>query len=244
MIEGLKRAGRGLIAVAAIAVTPAWAAGSGQPDGDLRSADPLDLYGPAIDFDVFRKGNRVGFHHVRFERFGDELRVSTTFRVEVGLLFFTAYRYVYRSDSLWRDGRLMQLRATVNDNGKRSRVEVAHTGSAITIRAGDAGAAFDGTLYPTNHWNSGVLGQTRVLNTLTGRINDVRIVPQGREAVHTERGRIMATRYAYTGELDATVWYDDAGRWVKLRFAGRDGAVIEYRCRRCQGTISPEAANG
>ena len=46
---------------------------------------------------------------------------------------------------------------------------------------------------------------------------------------------MAATRYAYSGDLKADVWYDDAGRWVKLRFRGRDGSVIEYVCRRCQG---------
>ena len=44
-----------------------------------------------------------------------------------------------------------------------------------------------------------------------------------------------ATRYAYTGDLDNEVWYDDVGRWVKMRFKGRDGSTIDYVCRRCQG---------
>ena len=90
-------------------------------------------------------------------------------------------------------------------------------------------------LFPTNHWNPEVLRQTRVLNTLTGRINRVRIEPQAQETVATEHGDVPATRYAYTGELETEVWYDDAGRWVKMRFKGRDGSTIEYVCRRCQG---------
>ncbi len=237
-------AGRFLVAAVALCLVPVSAVAAEQRDGFPRDSDPLALYGPKIEFDVYRKGARVGFHRVRFERIGDELRVSNTFEVEVGLLFFTAFRYLYQSDSRWRDGRLVYLRATVDDNGKRTLVEAAHDGARITIRAGDARAAFAGTLYPTNHWNSAVLGETRVINTLTGRINEVRILPQGRETVATERGRIMAIRYAYTGELDAAVWYDDAGRWVKLRFLGRDGSVIEYVCRRCQGGIGPQAANG
>ena len=81
-----------------------------------------------------------------------------------------------------------------------------------------------------------MLGQKRVLNTLTGNVNNVTLVAKGREAIATERGDVVATRYAYTGDLvDTEVWYDDAGRWVKLRFMGRDGTPIEYACRRCQG---------
>ena len=53
--------------------------------------------------------------------------------------------------------------------------------------------------------------------------------------VATERGPVMATRYAYSGELQTEVWYDECGRWVKMRFAGRDGSIIDYVCRQCQG---------
>jgi hypothetical protein len=70
---------------------------------------------------------------------------------------------------------------------------------------------------------------------LTGRLDKVRIEPREREPIATERGAVMATRYAYTGALSVEVWYDDAGRWVKLQFTGRDGSTIDYVCRRCQG---------
>ena len=57
----------------------------------------------------------------------------------------------------------------------------------------------------------------------------------GSETVMTENGPVTATRYRYSGELETEVWYDDAGRWVKLRFKGREGTPIAYKCRRCQG---------
>ena len=43
-----------------------------------------------------------------------------------------------------------------------------------------------------------------------------------------------ATRYRYSGELEQTeVWYDDEGRWLRLRFPGGDGLPIDFICRRC-----------
>ena len=160
------------------------------------------------------------------------------------MLFFTAFRYLYESEGRWRHGRLHSLNATVSDNGKPSFIEAAREGARMSIRTGDTNFATDNTLFPTNHWNAGVLPQSRVLNTLTGRINNVSIEPRGRETVRTERGEVVATRHVYSGELEAEVWYDDAGRWVKLRFKGRDGSTIEYVCRRCQGHIGAQARNG
>jgi hypothetical protein len=51
----------------------------------------------------------------------------------------------------------------------------------------------------------------------------------------TGNGPVTATRYRYSGELETEAWYDDAGRRVKLRFKGRDGTPIAYKCRPGQG---------
>ncbi|NJO35232.1 MAG: hypothetical protein HC869_21160 [Rhodospirillales bacterium] len=198
--------------------------------------DPVSLYGSEILFDVYRNGDIVGFHSVRFSSSGPDLTVQSKFQLQIDFWFLTAFRYVYRSEERWRQEQLEGLNAMIDDNGKASALDVAREGSQLRIKS----AADDFTtytpLFPTTHWNAGVLKQTRVLNTLTGRINQVRIEPGARQTVMTERGAIPATRYAYSGELETEVWYDDAGRWVKMRFEGRDSSMIEYVCRRCQGT--------
>ena len=76
---------------------------------------------------------------------------------------------------------------------------------------------------------------SKVLNTLTGKMNNVRIEARGQEYVPTEGGDVKAMRYAYTGELETEVWYDQEDRWVKMRFVGKDGVSIDYVCRKCQG---------
>ena len=75
-----------------------------------------------------------------------------------------------------------------------------------------------------------------MLNTLTGQINNVNIKLLGNDDVITENGKIKANYYRYTGDLNTEVWYDADSRWVKMRFEGKDGSKIEYRCIRCQGS--------
>jgi len=199
--------------------------------------DPLTLYGDEIYFDVYRHGNRVGFHRVQLDAGDDGVIVQSTFKLQIDILFFTAYRYHYRSEGLWRDGELVRLDASVDDDGAVSSVEAVRDGERMTIIGADGRFNTKAPLYPTNHWNAAVLRETTVLNTLTGQVNEVRIEPRAREAVDTELGSISATRYAYTGDLDTEVWYDDKGRWVKMRFKGRDGSTIDYVCRRCLGAV-------
>ena len=214
------------------------ASGAATADTGVRTAtavDPFSLYGREIYFDVYREGDKVGFHRAQFSRKGEDLIVKTEFQLQIDVLFFTAYRYVYRSESRWRNGQLENLRAAVDDDGTTSFVVASRDSGRIKIENPEGTVAADAPLYPTNHWNAAVLSQSRVLNTLTGRVNDVRIVPQRREAVSTERGNVSATHHLYTGDLATEVWYDDDGRWVKMRFKARDGSTIEYVCRRCQG---------
>jgi hypothetical protein len=227
--------GRWLFVSAAIIFLPVCDAAAGGLELPDRAGDSLSLYGPVIEFDVIRKGDKVGFHQVRFERADEDLVVSSTFQIKIKVLFVTAFQYLYQSEGRWRQGQLVSLKADVNDGGKSMSVEAIRQGGRVAVTNAGGHFAVDAPLFPTNHWNAAVLPETQVLNTLTGRINNVRIEPRGREEVSTEWGDITATRYAYTGDLAAEVWYDDVGRWVKMRFKGRDGSVIEYVCRRCQG---------
>jgi len=203
--------------------------------GALATADPLDLYGDAVRFDIVRKGRTVGSHEVTFRRVGAAIETRSEVRIAIDVLIFKAFRYRYDSDARWEDGQLRQLSVDVDDNGKRTQLAAAVEENAISGTLNGAAFTAEAPLYPTEHWNAGVLPQRRVLNTLTGKVNNVVIEPGAREYIATERGQVPATYYRYTGELMAELWYDDEGRWVKMRFKGRDGSVIEYICRRCQG---------
>lgn len=229
-----------LLAIAGLFL-PSIPAGASHVAPATKHAGPLSLYGDEIYFDVYREGDKVGFHRVRLVESEGSLLVRSTFELKIDFLFFTAFRYLYRSESRWRKGVLESLKATVDDDGALLSLESVREGAHMKITNPEGRFTANSPLFPTNHWNAAVLRENRVLNTLTGKINNVRIVPRAREPVVTEQGRVPATRYAYTGDLDTEVWYDDAGRWVKMRFKGEDGSTIEYVCRRCQGAVARTA---
>jgi hypothetical protein len=197
--------------------------------------NPIVLYGDEIAFDVFRGDERVGTHTVRFSREGEDLIVNSRFEIKIDVLFFTVYRFLYHSDAIWRDGALYALNAEVDDNSEVFWLKAKRHGGVTDIQSTFRNAVYEGTVFPTNHWNARVLRETRVLNTLTGLMNNVSIEARGREVVQTERGKIEANRFSYLGDLETEVWYDDWGRWVKMQFASRDGTKIDYVCKRCQG---------
>lgn len=196
--------------------------------------DPLSLYGEEIAFDVFREGEKIGRHTVAFSRISPrDLSVTARFELKITFLSIPFYEFLYRSSALWRDGRLKTLNAHIDDDGQILTVRASTKGQALSILGSNGPVEWIGTLYPTNHWNARVLSQRHVLNTLNGEISRVEIAAQSRERIQAEGTWVEATRYQYSGEIDTTVWYDDAGRWVKMRFPAKGGSVIEYQCTRC-----------
>ncbi|MEM9683515.1 MAG: DUF6134 family protein, partial [Pseudomonadota bacterium] len=196
----------------------------------IANANPMALYGSEILFDVYRNGDKVGFHRVRFAEDKDALVARSLFQIDFKLLFFLPYRYAYKSEARWRNGALVRLSADVDDDGDLFTLSAIRKGDLFEINTSDRRFTAKAPVFPTNHWNAAVIGETRVLNTVTGSINKVRIEATTRERVATELGDVEATRYSYSGDLRTTVWYDDQGRWVKKRFRGSDGSDIDYVC--------------
>lgn len=201
--------------------------------------DPLPLYGPAVRYDILREGEKVGAHELRFRQTPQGLEIESRSQIEVNLLFLTAYSFRYQSVEHWRDGRLAMLYAATNDNGETSRVEARDAAGALRFRgASGSWQMAASSILPTTHWAMPRPGPAELLNTLTGNINRVTIAEAGREPVDLGGQTREARRFVYSGDLEVESWYDDAGRWVKLRFRAEDGSLIEYVCRSCQTVTS------
>lgn len=202
--------------------------------GGARNVDPLRLYGDQIRFSVLRNGDEVGFHEVAFARSGGDLTVRTIFDVRVRLLGISVYSYRYEANDVWRDGCLVSLRSNTNDNGTRLSVEAVRIGDQLRITGPKGVDTAPASIFPTHHWHPGVIGSSQVLNTITGTVDRVVMVEHGPQPVAIGNVETATARkFAYTGDLTNEVWYDSAGRWVKMRFMAKDGSQIEYRCEAC-----------
>ena len=195
---------------------------------------PWDLYPKGLTFDVKRNGDRVGRHTVAFKRIGEaKFQVNSMMTVTVTLLSIPVYRYRYISETVWQDGQMIRLMAEQDDDGDVSRVRGVRQDQTWTITGPGVRVQSQKQLYPTNHWHAGVVTQTEVLDTLTGQITDVTITPGEAERVKAQGRSVTATPYRYTGDIQVTVWYDQAGRWVKMAFEAGEGSDMEYYCIEC-----------
>ncbi len=189
----------------------------------LAGQDPAD----ALNFRVLRDGDPIGSHRVSFRRVGEETHVHIALELEIGFGFITLFRYEHENREVWRDGRLLSLDARTHDDGDEHWVKA---------RAGDAGLEVEGSTgrylapadtLPTSYWNKAMVGQTRLLDTQSGRLIDVEVKPAGRERIVVGGRAIDAQRYEISGDLQASLWYDLDDRWIGMAFTAR-GSGIDY----------------
>ncbi|MEX2644141.1 MAG: DUF6134 family protein [Acetobacterales bacterium] len=201
-----------------------------------RPVDPFHLYGKEIRFRVMRNGDEVGRHTVTFERRDGMLEVTSRMNIAIKVLLVTVYRYSYESVGLWKEGGLQSLTAAVDDDGEKSTVDVDLVGGRLRVQGPKGELWTEAGTLPTTHWNPRQVAQSKLINTLTGGIDQVTIADRGEETVPTGEGPARARRFGYSGDLDIDSWYDADGHWMKMVFKGRDGSTIEYLCVSCRHT--------
>ena len=203
------------------------------------SFDPLALYGPTATYDIFRDGEPVGSHRIDFTRDGDSLAVESRSEIAVQVLFLTAYNFSYLARSRWQDGKLLTLDATTDDDGERSVVRVAPAEDDL-VATGPSGESSIAPTQPlSEHWWQRFIAGDQQLNTITGAVNRIVVESLGTAYVPMASGIQPAMRFRIDGDIQLETWYDDAGRWLGMRFLARDGSTIEYRCRACQPDLAP-----
>jgi hypothetical protein len=197
------------------------------------ATDPFRLYGDEIDFDVVRDGDVVGKYVITFTRTNGGVVADARADVDVNLLFVPVYTLRYHARELWSGGELQSVEASTNDDGDLVHVQATRDAQGLRVET-NKGVYETPAVLPISHWNAALLKGGLMLNGMTGEVDKVEVFDQGLDTVSTRNGSLRARHYLYSGDLNGEIWYDEVGRWVKLRFRANDGSMIDYICRRCQ----------
>jgi len=184
--------------------------------------------GDVIAFDVLRQGNEFGSHVVRFSETSDgSLEVEVDVDLKAGLGPITLFRYELDATETWKDGKLVALEGRVNDDGTREGVRAKSEGNSLVVDGDGYTGEVAPDILPASHWNVAQTTAQRLLSSENGELIDVTVRSLGRETIEAGGKSVVANKYLMDSDIDVTLWYDDAGRWLKLAFEAR-GQSIEY----------------
>ncbi|MDX1737818.1 MAG: DUF6134 family protein, partial [Alphaproteobacteria bacterium] len=165
------------------------------------SVQPHQLYQGPITFEIVRNGKSIGQHITTFKEQGESVHIDSDMDLKISFLGIPLYSFSYKSEEIWEAGNLKSVNVHVDDNGEKQFIFGQMNKDGFEIRAGDKRLALSSPLLTTNHWNPEVTDKKQVLNTLTGNINKVEIVPRGEEEISIKGGKLSAFRYDYSGDL-------------------------------------------
>lgn len=197
-------------------LTTAAAAGAGA--ALLRPSSALAISGVRT-FALFRGDEEIGTHTISANETAEGLAVDIGINIEVRRLGIRFYVYEHTNKELWRDGKLMRLTSTTNNDGKDRFARVERQGDTLkiegTLYTGDA----PGDAAPTSYWNYNNLSTRPWFSSEAGNILDLSLTKSQAGAFE---------RWTVAGEVNLTLDYDAQREWRSCSFDG-NGVPIVYR---------------
>lgn len=196
------------------------------------AAQPVPPEG-RLEYAIVRNGDEIGTHRLLFRREGDLVTVDVSVQVQVRMLGMTVYRFTQTATETWRDGRLLALESTGNNDGTAFALRVREADGGLVAESRGRSVRFPADAIPTNVWHPAQLQRSVLLNSLEGTALRASVRDLG-ERTFTVRGTPVTARGAYldaTAAYQRSLWFDAAGRLLHLEMHGRDGSLVEYRIR-------------
>lgn len=183
-----------------------------------------------LTFGIYRDGDRIGSRDIRFRRDGNVLTVESRVEIAVKILFLTVYTVSESKVETWRGGALTDFRADIDDNGTKSRLRIRRAEGRLVIEGPKGRTEAPDGILPSTYWNEATVRQSRLIDSSTGEILNIRVSGPARDRITGAAGAtIIARRYRMTDGLERVLWYDLEGVWAGLKMTARDGSTIEYR---------------
>lgn len=184
-------------------------------------------------FAIFRDGDEIGRHEVRFRPSADGFDVTSDIDITVKIAFITAFRFSQHAEDRWVAGQLVESRITTDDNGQTSTTEIEARGTALSVEGGIEQRTLRvplGTMTDIAFWNLDIVRQRKLVDIQKAILTDVAASHSGTETIDLGTGPITADRFTMNSETgrNGDIWFDAAGNWVKGRLITR-GETLDYR---------------
>lgn len=185
-----------------------------------------------LNYTVLRNGDAIGTHTIALSGSDGQHAVRIDTDIKVKIAFITAYKFLHSSTETWADGRLVKLSSETDDDGTAKKLDATSNGGSVVANANVQGSRLDTTapadVIPASLWNSAIVEQTRIMNTLDGHLMTVSVTDLGEESVAANGRQVSARHFRMQGDLERDLWFDTFANLVRVQFKGADGSDIVY----------------
>ncbi len=189
-----------------------------------------------VNFRILRDGDPIGQNRYSFALMGKTLTVSSDASARVTVLGMTVYRFTQHVREEWRDGRLVALEATTDDNGVRTRVSATATDQGLIIDGPLGRTIAPPSAVPTTYWNVGTVRGAPLIDTRDGEVQSPPVTPLAWESLAVPGAdAVAARRYLIGSRKPCHVWYDAEGVWHRMACETEHGRIENIPVRASDG---------
>jgi hypothetical protein len=180
-----------------------------------------------LSFDILMNGALVGAHSVTVEHAGEDtlVKVAIDMKGKVGPFNFF---YSHACTERWRAEQLQALNCRDRENNTINEVRAERGAAGLTVFRNGAQIATGVDAVPTSWWRKRTVAQTQLLDTRDGKLMRVRTGKVGDSKITVGGATLTAGHHKLRATTTTDIWYDSAGRWVKMKFK-LSGQNFEYR---------------
>ena len=193
-------------------------------------------YKPIHEFEIFRNNIKIGFHKLSFQNIEDKIVVNTQIEMIVKLIeIIPVFKYFHEGTEIWINNQFVEAKTFTKKNNRKFKFTAKRKGSKIEIKSREKVFLVDGNTLITSYWQQNWLKKRILIDSQHGKKRLINVEKKGFERIKTSNTTIFAQKYKVTGtqdkpngkKIDYEIWYDEKGRWVKIRFFVKK-SLIEY----------------
>lgn len=171
----------------------------------------------------------IGRQSIAFSCEDGRLVVETRLRVEVKVLFATAYRREAQWREVWRGEQLIAFEGTTNDDGEIYEVEARLEDDRMIIEGRGGRIEAPAWVVPDQRWNARMIERPLLFDVRDGYLLEVEARSAGEEMLALGGREIPARKYVVSGDIERELWYARDGRWLQSRFERAGGTITLTR---------------
>ena len=153
--------------------------------------------------------------------------------VKLGII--PIFKYFHESKEIWINNQFIEAKTTTKKNGRKFKFTAKRKGSKIEIKSRGKVFLVDGNSLITSYWHQNWFKKKVLIDSQHGKKRLINVEKKDFEKIKTSNNTIFAQRYKVIGtqnkpngkKIDYDIWYDDKGRWVKIKFFIKK-SLIEY----------------
>lgn len=162
-------------------------------------------------------GKKIGQVHytLSYDEQGEleSLKTSASYSV----LGFEVYHFAQDLNEAWKTGLLQSMDGYTNDDGDKYQVELKRTAESYDGVLNDKKLTLPHNAFPNSVWHYAITEQSLLFNLTDLRLMKV-AVARRQEKVKIDKKSFDAERFDFTGDWQASLWFDQDKQLLKLEY--------------------------